>query len=52
MKLSSSSTFENFLRESLCHISGNANPEKISYIFSKESCFFISGNGTTVRHLR
>ena len=32
------------------YISGNGNPEKISYIFSKES-FYISGNGNSQKFL-
>ena len=30
--------------EKLYYTSGNGNPEKISYIFSKESFYYISGN--------
>ena len=30
--------------EKIFYILGNGNPEKTSYIFSKESCFYIPGN--------
>ena len=33
---------ENFL---LLLILGNGNSEKVSYIFLKESCCYVSGNG-------
>ena len=28
------------------HTSGKGNPEKISYIFPKERCSYVSGNGS------
>ena len=31
--------------EKISYASGNGSPEKISYIFSKESFSYISGNG-------
>ena len=48
---SGNGTFLYFLKRKTEEISGNGNPEKVSFIFSKENCSYISGNGSPKKFL-